>query len=99
MGGDDALLSHTVPGLTPPDKILILEDTDHDGKADKLTTFAEGLDALDGVAFHRDGVIISEQPRLWLMQDTDGDDRADTRRELLRGIDVTDSHHGGMIAC
>lgn len=89
---------HTVPGLTPPDRIIILEDTDRDGKADKLTTFAEGLDALDGVAFHRDGVIISEQPRLWLMQDTDGDDRADTKRELLRGIDVTDSHHGGMVA-
>lgn len=89
---------HTVPGLTPPDKIIILEDTDRDGKADKLTTFAEGLDALDGVAFHRDGVIISEQPRLWMMQDTDGDDIADTKRELLRGIDVTDSHHGGMIA-
>ena len=89
---------HTVPGLTPPDKILIFEDTDRDGKADKVTTFAEGLDALDGVAFHHEGVIISEQPRLWMMQDTDGDDRADTKRELLRGIDVTDSHHGGMIA-
>ena len=89
---------HTVPGLTPPDKIIILEDTDHDGKADKLTPFVEGLDALDGIAFHHDGVIISEQPRLWMMQDTDGDDRADTKRELLRGIDVTDSHHGGMIA-
>jgi azurin len=89
---------HTVPGLTPPDKIIILEDTDRDGKADKLTPFAEGLDALDGIAFHHDGVIISEQPRLWLMQDTNGDDRADTKRELLRGIDVTDSHHGGMIA-
>jgi len=89
---------HTVPGLTPPDKIIILEDTDRDGKADKMTPFMEGLDALDGVAFHRDGVIISEQPRLWMVQDTDGDDRADTKRELLRGIDVTDSHHGGMIA-
>lgn len=89
---------HTVPGLTPPDKIIILEDTNRDGKADKLTPFVEGLDALDGIAFHHDGVIISEQPRLWLMQDTDGDDRADVKRELLRGIDVTDSHHGGMIA-
>ena len=88
---------HTVPGLTPPDKIVILEDTDQDGKADKLTPFIEGLDALDGIAFHHDGVIISEQPRLWLMQDTDGDDRADTKSELLRGVDVTDSHHGGMI--
>lgn len=88
---------HTVPGLTPPDKIVILEDTDKDGKADKLTPFVEGLDALDGIAFHHDGAIISEQPRLWLMQDTDGDDRADTKSELLRGVDVTDSHHGGMI--
>ncbi|WP_308989478.1 DUF7133 domain-containing protein [Roseibacillus persicicus] len=89
---------HTVPGLTPPDRIVILEDTDHDGRADKITTFMDGLDALDGVAFHHDGVIISEQPRLWLVKDTDGDDRADTQVELLRGIDVTDSHHGGMIA-
>lgn len=88
---------HTVPGLTPPDRIVILEDTDQDGQADKLTTFMDGLDALDGIAFHHEGVIISEQPRLWLMQDTDGDDQADTKVELLRGIDVTDSHHGGMI--
>ncbi|NNE92191.1 MAG: hypothetical protein HKN23_11135 [Verrucomicrobiales bacterium] len=89
---------HTVPGLTPPDKILILEDTDRDGKADKSTVYLEGLDALDGVAFHRDGVIISEQPRLWMTRDTNGDGASDEQVELLRGIDVTDSHHGGMIA-
>jgi len=88
---------HTVPGLTPPDKILILEDTDRDGKADKVTTYMEGLDALDGIAFHHDGVIISEQPRLWMTRDTDGNDQTDFQTELLRGIDVTDSHHGGMI--
>ena len=89
---------HTVPGLTPEDKLIILEDTDNDGQADKCSTFAENLDALDGVAFHHQGVIVSEQPRLLLMRDEDGDDRADWRREPLRGIDVTDSHHGGMIA-
>ena len=89
---------HTVPGLPPQDKIIVLEDTDHDGKADKCTTFADGLDALDGVAFTEEGVIISEQPKLWLMTDTNGDGKADTKRELFRGIDVTDSHHGGMIA-
>lgn len=89
---------HTVPGLTPPDKVLILEDTDRDGRADKVTTYMEGLDALDGVAFHRDGVIISEQPRLWMTHDSNGDDRTESKEELLRGIDVTDSHHGGMIA-
>ncbi len=89
---------HTVPGLPPQDKIIVLEDTDHDGKADRCTTFAEGLDALDGVAFTEWGVLVSEQPKLYLMSDTNGDGKADTRRELFRGIDVTDSHHGGMIA-
>jgi azurin len=89
---------HTVPGARPEDKILILEDTDRDGKADKCTVFAGGFDALDGVAFHERGVIVSAQPRLLLLRDTDGDDKADVTEELLRGIDVTDSHHGGMIA-
>ncbi|CAN5902960.1 hypothetical protein BH11VER1_BH11VER1_42280 [soil metagenome] len=88
---------HTLPGSTPQDKILILEDTNHDGKADKCTVFADGFDALDGVAFHEKGVIISAQPRLFILRDTNGDDRADTRTELLRGVDVTDSHHGGMV--
>ena len=89
---------HTVPGQPQEDKIIVLEDTNRDGKADKCITFVEGLDALDGVAFTEQGVVISEQPRHWLMQDTNGDGRADTKRELLRGVDVTDSHHGGMIA-
>ena len=88
---------HTVPGEQPHDKILILEDTDHDGRADKCTVFAEGFDALDGVAFHEKGVIVSAQPRLLILQETDGDGRADTQTELLRGEDVTDSHHGGMV--
>ncbi len=88
---------HTVPGEQPQDKIIVLEDTDRDGKADKCTVFADGFDALDGVAFHERGVIVSAQPRLLVLNDTDGDGRADTRTELLRGIDVTDSHHGGMV--
>ncbi len=88
---------HAIPGEQPRDKILVLEDADHDGKADKCTVFADGFDALDGVAFHERGVIVSAQPRLLVLNDTDGDGRADTRTELLRGIDVTDSHHGGMV--
>jgi glucose/arabinose dehydrogenase len=89
---------HTVPGQPQEDKIIVLEDTDHDGKADKCTTFAGGFDALDGIAFTENGALISEQSRHWLMRDTDGDGRADTKTEMLRGLDVTDSHHGGMIA-
>ena len=88
---------HTVPGALPEDKILVLEDTNRDGSADKCTVFAEGFDALDGIAFHEKGVIVSAQPRLLLLVDRDGDGRADAQDELLRGVDVTDSHHGGMI--
>ncbi|MBM3844618.1 MAG: hypothetical protein FJ397_15385, partial [Verrucomicrobia bacterium] len=88
---------HTIPGERPADRILVLEDRDRDGRADSCTVFAEGFDALDGVAFHERGVIVSAQPRLYVLQDTDGDGRADTRAELLRGVDVTDSHHGGMV--
>lgn len=89
---------HTLPGQPREDKILVLEDTNRDGRADTCTTFAEGLDALDGIAFTEQGLLVSEQPRHWLMRDTDQDGRADTKTEVLRGIDVTDSHHGGMIA-
>ncbi|NIP96908.1 MAG: hypothetical protein GWO24_27125, partial [Akkermansiaceae bacterium] len=89
---------HTIPGEKPADKILILEDIDRDGAADRQTVFADGLNVPDGLVFHRDGIIVSAQPRLVYMSDTDGDDRADHQQELLRGIDVTDAHHGGMIA-
>ena len=88
----------TIPGDVPHDKIIVLEDTDRDGKADKSTVFADRLNVPDGLAFHKDGVLISHQPRLVFMKDTDGDGKADVRKEILRGIDVTDAHHGGMIA-
>ena len=89
---------HTVPGLPQEDKIIILEDTDKDGKADKSTIYADGFDALDGITFHHKGPIISAQPNHVLAVDEDGDDSADTFTRLLEGIDMTDSHHGGMLA-
>ena len=89
---------HTLPGQPQEDQLVVLEDTNRDGKADKLTVFASGFDALDGVAFTADGVLVSEQSRHWLLQDTDGDGRADRKTEHLRGLDLTDSHHGGMMA-
>lgn len=89
---------HTVPGLPQEDKILILEDTDKDGKADKSTVYASGFDALDGITFHHTGPIISAQPKHFLLKDLNGDDKVDETVELMRGIDMTDSHHGGMLA-
>ncbi|MEM7393706.1 MAG: PVC-type heme-binding CxxCH protein, partial [Verrucomicrobiota bacterium] len=87
-----------VPGEKPDDRILILEDTDGDGKADKQTVFAEGLNLPDGLVLTPEGAIVSLQPRLVHLKDTDGDDRADEEIELFRGFDCTDTHHGGMLS-
>ena len=77
----------TIPGDVPADKILILEDTDRDGRADKSTVFADGLTVPDGLAFHQDGVIVSPPAStVVLMKDTDGDGRADFQQELLQEL-------------
>ncbi|MDH3585383.1 MAG: hypothetical protein OER86_14365, partial [Phycisphaerae bacterium] len=87
-----------VPGAPANDKILIFEDTNGDGKADKRTVFADNLLLPDGFVFYRDGVIVSVPRKLLWLRDTDGDDRADQTVELLAGIDDTDTHHGGFLA-
>lgn len=87
-----------VPGTLSDDKVLIFEDTDGDGRADKRTVFADGLKLPDGFVFYKDGIIVSVARELIFLRDTDGDDKADQRTELLRGIDDTDTHHSGYLA-
>ena len=85
---------HYKPGdPRPNDKILILEDTDGDGVADKQTTFAEGLHLPIGFEFAPEGVYVSQAPNLVLLTDTDGDDKADKKEILLSGFDDHDTHH------
>ncbi|MGB6152736.1 MAG: PVC-type heme-binding CxxCH protein [Pricia sp.] len=77
----------------PNDKLLILEDTDNDGKADKQTVFADSLSLTIGFEFAPEGVYVSQAPNLVLLKDTDGDDKADTREIILSGFDDHDTHH------
>ena len=85
------------PELTPTatikDKLIILEDTNGDGKADKCTTFLDGLNCPTGFQFFKDGVLVMQAPDLWFVRDTDGDGKADTRERVLMGLDSADSHH------
>lgn len=85
---------HYLPGgPRPDDKLLILEDTNGDGKADKTTVFAEGLHLPIGFELAPEGVYVSEEPNLVLLQDTNGDDRADTKEIIMGGFDPHDTHH------
>ena len=82
-----------LPGNPPQDKILILEDTDNDGSADKHTVFADGLHLPTGFELGDGGVYVGLQPDLAFLKDTDGDDKADTKEILLHGLGTEDSHH------
>jgi len=84
---------HVYPGREPRDRLVILEDTDHDGKADKLTVFAENLHIPLSFEFGGGGVYVSEMPHLVFLKDTNGDDKADLRQVVLSGFGTEDSHH------
>ncbi len=85
---------HYRPGdPKPDDKILILEDTDGDGKADKQTIFADGLHLPVGIEFAPEGVYVSQGTNLVLLTDEDGDDKADKKEIILSGFDDHDTHH------
>jgi len=76
------------------DRIKICEDTDGDGKADKYTVFADGLNIPTSLAFSRGGVIVHQAPETLFFKDTDGDDRADVRKVLFTGWGTNDTHAG-----
>jgi putative membrane-bound dehydrogenase-like protein len=74
------------------DRIRICEDTDGDGRADKFTIFAEGLNIPTGLVFANGGLIVSQPPRFLFLKDTDGDDVADVREEIMSGWGIGDTH-------
>lgn len=76
------------------DYILICEDTDNDGKADKFTRFAEGLSIPTGMVFANGGLIVSQAPHMLFLKDTDGDDKADVKQILFSGFGTFDTHAG-----
>ena len=78
------------------DVIKILEDTDDDGRADRITTFAEGLNIPIGIYPYQGGCIAWSIPNIWRFQDTDGDGQADRREVLFGPFDHTRDTHGNQ---
>ncbi|MDC6389870.1 c-type cytochrome [Maribacter sp. PR1] len=83
----------------PNDKLIILEDTDKDGRADKQTIFADSLHLPIGFEFAPEGVYLSQGTNLKLLTDTDGDDKVDKVEIVLSGFDDHDTHHAISAFC
>lgn len=78
------------------DRILILEDTDGDGKADKNKVYYQGEDINSalGIWVMGDKVIVSSSPNIFMFTDTDGDDKPDEKKVLFTNIEGWDHDHG-----
>ncbi|MCA9060047.1 MAG: hypothetical protein KDA85_16180, partial [Planctomycetaceae bacterium] len=81
-------------GVEPRDTVRVLEDTDGDLRADKVTTFADQLNIPIGLYPYRDGVICFSIPNIWWIRDTDGDGIGDSREVLYGPFDTTRDTHG-----
>ena len=85
------------PGEKANDYVLVCEDTDGDGKADKFHKFVEGLFMPAGLELGDGGLYVAQGTELLHFKDTDDDDKADTKRIVLGGFGTADSHQ--MINC
>jgi putative membrane-bound dehydrogenase-like protein len=79
-------------GTRGRDRIKILEDTDGDGTADKVTVFADGFSLATGLALGHGGVYLGVAPDLLFLEDTDGDGQADRTKVLQTGFGLQDRH-------
>ena len=84
---------HWKPTEKMDDRLLILEDTNGDGRADVCKTFAGDIHNPTGFEFWNGGVLVAQGPDLLFLKDTDGDDKYDLKERLVHGFDTADTHH------
>ncbi len=77
------------------DRITILEDTDHDGKADKFTQFSDTLNIPIGILPVNDGAVAYSIPNVYRFTDSNSDGKADSKKILLGPFQHRDTH--GMV--
>ncbi|MDA1015907.1 MAG: c-type cytochrome [Planctomycetota bacterium] len=74
-------------------RVRVLEDSDHDGRFDRATTFIDGLQFPTGIQLWRNGVLICAAPEIFYAEDSDGDGKADVRKTLYRGFGEGNQQH------
>ncbi len=78
------------------DRIIILEDTNGDGRADTTKVFYQGpeINAPLGICVLGNKAIVSQSPYVWMFYDDNGDDRADRKEILFKDIGDEQHDHG-----
>ena len=95
----------------PTDRVLVMSDTDGDGKADKISVFTDGLKFSMSVAVRplwypvpvakeapapKQSVYVATRAEIFLFHDDDGDDKADRKESIVR-LDTQGNYpHNGL---
>ncbi len=84
------------PSKSEGDRIIILEDTNGDGKSDTTKVFYQGPEVASplGIFVMGNQAIVSQSPFVWLFTDTNHDDKADKKEVIFSGIGGIQSDHG-----
>ncbi len=78
---------------SPSGRIMLLSDTDGDGRPDSSTVFAAGFTLPTGVTRWKNGILVTAAPDVFYLEDTDGDGRADVREVVLTGFALSNPQH------
>ena len=84
---------HSLPGRQPEDSIVILEDVNRDGVADRHTVFLKNMNLIHGFGLGNGGAYVAQAPYLILARDTDADGKADWLQTVLHGFGAEDAEH------
>ena len=71
------------PGLS---RVKLCADTDKDGKADRVTVFADQLNSPQGMLYAAGALYVAHAPLLTAFRDRDGDGVAEEREDLVSGL-------------
>src|SRR5579871_5089758 len=79
------------------DRVLVMGDTDGDGRADQIVPFLDGLKHAMSIAVRpNDDVYIATRKEILLCRDTDGDGKADVRQRIIHLDTPGDYPHNGL---